>query len=188
MNVAVFGGASARPGDQAYEDALRLGSLLGAQGHAVMTGGYIGIMEAVSRGAKEAGGHVIGATCAEIENYRTGKANQWVEEEWKYTTLRDRMYALIDRCEAAVVMPGGVGTMAEMLVMWNELIINGSTSRPLILVGNCWQKVISQFLDTLGCYVGSKERNLIQIVPDVETAFEIISKIQSQKSSSLYQE
>lgn len=182
MKVAVFGGASARPGEQAYQDALRLGSLLGAQGHTVMTGGYIGVMEAASRGAKEAGGHVIGATCAEIEKYRDTKANQWVVEEWKYTTLRERMYALVDSCDAAVVMPGGVGTLAEMSVMWNELIINGSTPRTLILVGNSWQKVVSQFLDTLGCYVGTKERNLILIVPDVETASEVINQIQSPKS------
>jgi len=177
MKVAVFGGASARPGDQAYEDAMRLGGLLAAHGHTVMTGGYIGIMEAASRGAKEVGGHVIGVTCAEIEKYRSTKANQWVVEEWKYTTLRERMYALIDRCDAAVVMPGGVGTLAEMTVMWNELIVNGSKPRRLILVGNGWQKVVSQFLDSLGCYVGSKERNLIHIVPDVESAFEIINQI-----------
>lgn len=182
MKVAVFGGASARPDEQAYQDAMRLGSLLGAQGHTVMTGGYIGIMEAVSRGAREAGGHVIGATCAEIEKYRNTRANQWVAEEWKFTTLRERMYSLVDSCDAAVVMPGGVGTLAEMSVMWNELIINGSIPRTLVLVGNAWQKVLSQFLDTLGCYVGTKERSFIKIVPDVETASEIINQIQSPKS------
>jgi len=182
MKVSIFGGASARPGDQAYQDALRLGGLLAAHGHTVMTGGYVGIMEAASRGAREAGGHVIGATCLEIEKYRGAKINQWVEEERKYSTLRERMYALIDQCDAAVVMPGGVGTMAEMLVMWYELIVNGGTPRKLILVGSDWQKVISQFLDSLGCYVGYKERNLIQIAPDVDTAFEIINQNSSSKS------
>jgi hypothetical protein len=60
MYVTVFGGSEPKPGDQAYKDALLLGSLLGSGGHTVMTGGYMGTMEAVSRGVAEAGGHAIG--------------------------------------------------------------------------------------------------------------------------------
>jgi hypothetical protein len=176
MKVAVFGGASAKPGDQAYQDAMRLGSLLGAQGHTVMTGGYIGVMEAASRGARESGGHVIGVTCTDIERYRNGKANQWVMEEWSFTTLRERMYALIDNCDAAVVMPGGVGTLSELAVMWNELIVSSKSACPLILVGGDWQCVVSQFFDHLGGYIGSKERNLIQIVSDVDAAFNALNQ------------
>jgi uncharacterized protein (TIGR00730 family) len=174
MKVAIFGGASAKPGDQSYQDAQHLGRLLGSRGWTVMTGGYIGIMEAASRGACEAGGHVIGVTCAEIEKYRDTKANQWVMEEWNYTTLRERMYTLIDNCDAAVVMPGGVGTLTELAAMWNEMIVKGKMKRPLILVGQDWQRVISQFFDLFGGYVGAKERDLIQIVPDVDAAFEIL--------------
>lgn len=182
MKVAVFGGASAKPGDQCYSDALVLGRLLGEQGHTIMTGGYIGVMEAASRGAREAGGHVIGVTCTDIEKYRDTRANQWVVEEWRYTTLRERMYALIDQCDAAVVMPGGVGTLAELSVMWNELIVNGKKARPLILVGSDWQSVISQFIDALGSYFGPHVQNLIQIVPNVETAFNVIQTSDNKKS------
>lgn len=177
MKVAIFGGASAKPGDQSYLDAQHLGGLLGSQGWTVMTGGYIGIMEAASRGACEAGGHVIGVTCSEIEKYRDTKANQWVMEEWSYTTLRERMYTLIDNCDAAVVMPGGVGTLTELAAMWNELIVNRKKPRPLILVGQDWQRAISQFFDLFGGYIGVKERELIQIVPDVDAAFEILKSI-----------
>ncbi|MDI6694379.1 MAG: hypothetical protein QME21_04975 [Anaerolineales bacterium] len=63
--VTVFGGS--RPTPEDYEQALHLGRLLGGSGYIVLTGGYIGVMEAVSRGASEAGGHVIGVTCDEIE-------------------------------------------------------------------------------------------------------------------------
>ena len=66
--VTVFGGAS--PTEPDYNAALRLGKLLGQAGCSVLTGGYIGTMEAVSRGAAESGGHVIGVTCEEIEAWR----------------------------------------------------------------------------------------------------------------------
>ena len=65
MNITIFGGTKPQPGDADYREAERLGSLLARAGHTVITGGYIGTMEAVSKGAAEAGGHVIGVTCRE---------------------------------------------------------------------------------------------------------------------------
>lgn len=175
MKVAVFGGAAPQPGDEVYSQAINLGRLLALQGHTVMSGGYIGVMEAVSRGANEAGGQVIGITCGEIDRWRNGKANQWVKEELKYETLRERMYALIDQCEAAIVMPGGVGTLAELAVTWNEMIIKRDTSRLLILVGLDWQKLISQLFDSFGGFIPLKDRDLLHIVPDVEAAAELLN-------------
>jgi hypothetical protein len=176
MKVAVFGGSSTQPGEFAYEEAHRLGALLGERGHSVLTGGYNGVMQAASRGCREAGGHVIGITCTQIEAYRGATINQWVAEEIHFDNLRERMYALIYSCDAAIVMPGGVGTISEMMVMWNEMITGGLSPRPLILVGSEWNAVLSQFIDSLGIFVGLQDRELVQLVPDIDTAFE---KIQS---------
>jgi uncharacterized protein (TIGR00725 family) len=141
--VAIFGGSATIAGEGAYEDARYLGRLLGEHGDTVLTGAYSGVMEAASRGCKEGGGHVIGFTCAQIEALRGVNANPWVQEVRRFDTLRERMHALIDACEAAVVMPGGVGTLCELLVMWNEMIIDQKTVRPLLIVGKsgkpCWQ-------------------------------------------------
>ena len=63
MIVSVFGSAAPLPGQPLYQVGLELGRLLGEQGFSVMTGGYCGTMEAVSRGANEAGSNVIGVTC-----------------------------------------------------------------------------------------------------------------------------
>lgn len=175
MKVAVFGGASAEPGEKTYDEALRLGALLGANGHTVMTGGYGGVMHAASRGCSESGGHVVGVTCTQIEAWRGTKANQWVAEELHFETLRERMYALIDSCDAAIVMPGGVGTLCELMVMWNEMIINGSQPRPLIVVGREWAAVLSQFLDSLGSFIKVKDQELIQFVAVVDEAFETLN-------------
>ena len=56
IRVTVFGGSNPIPGDPNYEDALKLGKFLGASGYAVLTGGYIGTMEAVSKGTAQGGG------------------------------------------------------------------------------------------------------------------------------------
>ena len=88
MNITVFGGSTPTRTD--YEQAEILGRLLGEAGHTVLTGGYIGTMEAVSKGAAEAGAHVIGVTCEQIENWRPVGRNKWVIEERKYRTLGER--------------------------------------------------------------------------------------------------
>ena len=93
MQVTVFGGSEPRPGEPAYEEAFRLGRMIGQKGYTVLTGGYVGTMEAVSRGAAEAGGHVIGVTCDEIEAWRPVRPNAWVQEERRFPSLRQRLNA-----------------------------------------------------------------------------------------------
>ena len=172
--ITVFGGSKPTPGEPAYEEALKLGRLLGGAGYTVLTGGYIGTMEAVSRGAAEAGGHVIGVTCDEIEVWRPVLPNPWVQEEMRYPTLRQRLYALIDNCDAALALPGGIGTLAEIAIMWSQLQTGAAAPRPLILIGSGWQATLEAFYDTRGEYTAEKHRHLLTIAPDVEAAFQIL--------------
>jgi uncharacterized protein (TIGR00725 family) len=170
MNVTVFGGAQPQPGQPAYQEAYNLGHLLAENGHTVLTGGYIGVMEAVSRGAAEAGGHVIGVTCDDIEAWRGIKANAWVREERHYTGLRERLFALIDGCDAAMALSGGVGTLAEITLMWNQMLIDAIPPRPLIAVGPAWRNVFSIFFDQMGVYIDDKHRIWLRYADDVEQA------------------
>jgi uncharacterized protein (TIGR00730 family) len=182
MKVSVFGGSQPRPGSPAYEKARQLGELLAQRGHTVMTGGYIGTMEAVSRGAAEAGGHVIGVTCAEIERWRDVGANQWVKEERKEETLMERLQVLIRECDAAIALPGGPGTLTEICLTWNLIIIGAMHRRPLVLVGEGWQSVFDHFLNSLGTYIPDVQRELISFAKDGQTAVDMISNFIALRS------
>jgi uncharacterized protein (TIGR00730 family) len=171
FRVTVFGGSTPRPGEPAYQEAYQFGKLLGNAGYTVLTGGYIGTMEAVSRGTAECGGHVIGVTCDEIEAWRPTKPNSWVQQEMRFPTLKQRLYALIEECDAAIALPGGIGTLAEITVMWSQLQVGAGKPRPLILVGDGWEKMIQVLFDHLGAYVLNKYRNLVVLVPDTHEAF-----------------
>lgn len=155
-----------------YEQAQRLGSLLGAAGFTVLTGGYVGTMEAVSRGAAEAGGHVVGVTCEEIEAWRPVKHNQWVLEERRYGTLRERLSALIDGCDAALALPGGPGTLTEIALTWNLLVTDAISPRPLILIGPGWQATFEGYYAALSDYVPPAQRHWLTFASDVDAAFE----------------
>jgi uncharacterized protein (TIGR00730 family) len=175
--VTIFGGSLPKPGEAAYEQAFHLGKMLGKSGYTVLTGGYIGTMEAVSRGAAEAGGHVIGVTCDQIESWRPVQPNQWIEEEMRFPTLRERLFALIEESEAAIVLPGGVGTLAELAETWSHLQTGVLSPRPLILVGLGWKSVFDEFFVVMGAYVPERFRTLLTFVPTVEEAVSVLARV-----------
>ena len=174
MNISVFGGSQTKEGDAAYAEALELGRLLAQRGHIVLTGGYIGTMEAVSRGAHEAGGHVIGVTCEDIETWRPIKANAWVKEERRKKTLIERLHALIHESDAAIALPGGAGTLTEVALMWNLMIVESLHRRPLILVGRGWQATFDQFFNEFHTYMPVHQRDLLHFAEDVQTAVKLL--------------
>jgi uncharacterized protein (TIGR00730 family) len=173
--ISVFGGSAPKPGTPPYQEAYHLGELLGGAGLTVMTGGYTGTMEAASRGASEAGGHVIGVTSDEIEVWRPIGPNAWVAEEWRCQTLNERLNTLVEKCDAAIALPGGIGTLLEIALTWNQLVIEILDPKPMILVGGSWQTVMETFIVELGDYVGIDDRQFLAYAPDPESALELLT-------------
>jgi uncharacterized protein (TIGR00725 family) len=179
MNVTVFGSSQPKPADPDYEAAMTLGQLLGSDGHTVLTGGYIGTMEAVSRGASTAGAHVIGVTCDQIETFRPGKPNHWVKEERRYKYLYERIIALIEGCDAAIALPGGPGTLTEISTMWNLLLIGAISFRPLILIGSGWEFSFNTIFYQMDKYIPGEQRRWLSFAPDIDRGYARLSDFYS---------
>ncbi|MFM8828515.1 MAG: LOG family protein, partial [Actinomycetota bacterium] len=111
--------------------AGRAGRLLGEHGWTVATGGHDGAMAAVSRGAREAGAHVVGVT---MPGPQGRSPNAWVAEERPADDLFARLRMLLD-ADAWIAVAGGVGTLAEIAVAWNLMQNAHVAVRPLIVVG-----------------------------------------------------
>ena len=176
MNITIFGGSQPKPGSPAYAQAYELGKLLAQAGHVVLTGGYMGSMEAASRGANEAGGHVIGVTCADIEAWRSSRANAWVKEERRFATLQERLNELILACDAAIALPGGPGTLAEIALTWNLMIVHSIPHKPLILVGNEWKNVLETFQQEFAIYTYHDQAKFITFAGTIHEASELVSR------------
>ncbi len=166
--ISVFGSSAPQPGSVAYEEAQTVGRLLAEAGYAVATGGYSGTMTAVSQGAAEAGGHVIGVTSAQIEQFRPLGPNGWVQEEIKYETLTDRLLHLVKNNDGMIVLPGGIGTLSEMALAWSFLQVGEIELRPLALLGNLWRETIEQFYDPL--YIKEAYMAMLYFADTPETA------------------
>jgi uncharacterized protein (TIGR00730 family) len=175
MKVSVFGGSHPQPASPAYQEAGELGKMLAQAGHTVLTGGYIGTMEAVSRGAAEAGGHVIGVICADIEAWRAVKPNAWVQEERRFATMQERLNELVLACDAAIALPGGPGTLTEIALTWNLMIVRSMPPKPLILTGPGWKSLITAFYNSFEEYIPNNQRDLLRFAPDIKTAVAILN-------------
>lgn len=136
--AAVFGSARVTERDPEYATALRTGELLGRAGWVVMTGGYQGAMEAASRGASAAGGHVIGVTVAAWKDLRA--PNRWVAEERCTPSLLARLAELV-AADVLIAVGGGIGTLAEVALSWH-LKQHDQVGAPLILIGPSWERLV----------------------------------------------
>ena len=142
--IGVFGSSRREAGSDLYRQAYELGGALARAGYAVLTGGYAGSMAAASRGAAEAGGRVIGVTCAIFD---PTPPNPWLTEEIKAPSLLARLEIMLDRADGFVAVRGGIGTLSEVTLAWSLLqtrSLNGGT--PLVLLGAEWQGVLDAFM------------------------------------------
>ncbi len=138
--VTVFGSSRPREGDPAYAEARTLGSALASKGFLVCSGGYGGVMEAISRGAKDAGGRTLAVTA---EFFRA-RANRWVDEEVRVKTWQERLFELIRRGRGYVVCRGGTGTLVELAVVWEMLNKSVMRNKPFVVLGEFWKPVIER--------------------------------------------
>jgi len=138
--ITVFGSSRPRAGDADYEEARALGAALALRGFAVCTGGYGGVMEAVSRGAKDAGGKTYGVTA---EFFGRG-ANEWVDVEVRKKTLVERLFGLIEMGDGFVACKGGTGTLVELAVVWEMLNKSVMRGRPVAVLGTFWQPILER--------------------------------------------
>jgi uncharacterized protein (TIGR00730 family) len=134
--VAVFGSSTLREGEPAYEEARKLGHALAEQGAAVMTGGYGGAMAACSRGAHDAGGHVVGVTVELFEP--RGPANPWVRERVHTPDLYARLRHLVHEADGFVAVTGSIGTLTEVFLTWTMVSVDGRPHAPIVLMGGHW--------------------------------------------------
>jgi uncharacterized protein (TIGR00730 family) len=174
--ISVFGGSTPRPGSEAYQVAYDVGRLLAERGFAVATGGYSGTMTAVSQGASGAGGHVIGVTCDQIEQFRPLGVNLWVVEEIRYPTLQERLIHLVRSNDGMIVLPGGIGTLSEMALAWSFLQVGEISPRPLILLGDMWRETVEDFIDTQ--YVRPEHIRLLRFAEKPEDAVASVARSQ----------
>ncbi len=136
--VTIFGGSKCNEADLEYAQARRVGELLAAAGYTICTGGYLGVMEAASRGAREGGGRVLGI----VMNQFKGVPNRYLTDKVATPHFYERLQRLITRSIGFIAIRGGMGTVTELSLVWNKIQTSVIGPRPLVLLGECWPPIV----------------------------------------------
>ena len=185
QGVTIFGSARLAQDQKYCKMAYKLGGLLAKNGHAVVTGGGPGIMEAANHGAYEIGGRSIGLN---ITLQHEQFPNPYLTDSITFEYFFARKVALAMAAKVFVFFPGGFGTMdeiAEILCLMQE---NKMPKMPMFLIGKgywkSFDKVIKKMLDLK--LIGKNDPKIFKITDDVNEVVAAANKIGHPKISENY--
>jgi uncharacterized protein (TIGR00730 family) len=163
LEIGVMGSARLTESDDWWGRAHQLGVLLAGKGFVIVTGGYGGLMAAVSRGAHEMGGRVIGLP---MQHWTNVEPNQWNADLRWSSNYGTRLNHLLS-CDGVIALPGGVGTLSEMSIVWAASQTE-ERALPLVLLGECWLPVMQAIRENL--IVSDADLNLLRFAANPEDA------------------
>jgi uncharacterized protein (TIGR00730 family) len=172
--IACFGSARTRPDDPTYTTGEEVGRKLTAAGFAVITGGGPGAMEAVNKGASEAGGTSVGLG---IElPFETG-LNPWVDIGINFRYFFARKTMFVKYSQGFIVLPGGLGTLDELFEALTLVQTQKVTSFPLVLLGvDYWSGMIGWLRDTALTHgtINQSDIDMLNLTDDVDEAIALM--------------
>ncbi len=141
--VTVFGSSSAPAYSAEYNNALELGARLASKGYDVATGAYGGVMEAALKGASDYNVKRIGIGLDDPKR----EFNSYVGEKIIAGSYLERLGMLLDTGDVYIVLPGGTGSLLELVAAW-ALKERNLNDKKIICVGEVWYEMFQ----TLGFY------------------------------------
>jgi uncharacterized protein (TIGR00730 family) len=139
--VTIFGSARLNPGSFGYEETRRCAAKLARMGCDIVTGGGPGLMQAANEGAASLRGRAK-STGIRVHLPFEQESNAFVTEAYEHRTFFTRLHQFVLASDAFIVAPGGIGTVLELLLIWQLLQVNHLTDTPLVLVGKSWPGLV----------------------------------------------
>ncbi len=173
--VCAFGSARVKPGTPQYEAGIQLGSRLAKSGRTVITGGGPGLMEAVNKGAQQAGGRSVGLG---IELPFEEKLNPYLDVGivFRYFFVRKTMF--LKYSQGFVAMPGGFGTMDELFEALTLRQTGKVTNFPIVLFDEAyWRPLLDWVRGSVlaNGMISQADVDAIHITSDLDEAVALVT-------------
>lgn len=168
--ISVFGSARVTPDQPEYEQARRVGRLLGEAGYAVITGGGPGAMAAANRGCREAGGTSVGLG---IELPHEEGLNPYLDIGISFRYFFARKVMFVKYATGFVVLPGGFGTLDELFEAATLVQTEKVTRFPIVLLDSEYWGGLTGWIDEkLGDrgMISPGDLDLMEVVASAEDA------------------
>ena len=176
--VTIFGSARAKPGTVAYEETKRASTALAEMGCDIITGGGPGLMQAANAGVESAGNAQSMGIRVDLPFEQ--EVNPFVELAFEHRTFFTRLHHFVLASDAFIVAPGGIGTVLELMLIWQLLQVNHLQKTPLILVGKLWPGLVDWVRDGMLSFetplINAKDVDIPVCVANADEAIDIIRK------------
>lgn len=186
QGVTIFGSARLKEDDKYCKAARELGRLLAENGHAVITGGGPGIMEAANRGSYEYGGRSIGLN---ITLNHEQHPNPYLTDVLQFEYFFARKVMLAMSAKVYVFFPGGFGTMdefSEILILMQE---GKMPKMPMFLFGKSFWKPLDKFYTSKMQplkLIGKNDQKIYKLTDDINEIVRAANKIGHPKIKTNY--
>lgn len=141
--VTIFGSARAQPGTFVYDEVKRVAAALAEMGCDIITGGGPGLMQAANEGATSVNAPERNRSVGiRVDLPFEQEVNPFVEQAFEHKTFFTRLHHFVLTSDAFVVAPGGIGTVLELMMVWQLLQVRHVHDTPLILVGKMWANLV----------------------------------------------
>ena len=143
FRVTIFGSSRIARGSSQYDQVKDLARALSERGCEIVSGGGPGLMQAANEGSQEGDpGDQLRSIGVRIELPFEQGANPFVEKVYDHSTFYTRLHHFVRLSHAFVVVPGGIGTTLELMLVWQLLQVRHATDLPLVLVGPMWRELV----------------------------------------------
>jgi uncharacterized protein (TIGR00730 family) len=185
FRVTIFGSARIQSDSPIYQDVKWLASKLTKMQCDIVTGGGPGLMAAANEGSVAADPQDQTRSIGiRIDLDSEQETNPFVEEVFRHRTFFSRLHQFVLISNAFIIVPGGIGTTLEALMVWQLLQVRHLEPIPLIMIGPMWGDLVAwatQYMiqgETL--LADPSDLTIPHCVDTVQEAIEIIEKAQNQ--------
>ncbi len=179
--VTIFGSARAKPGTYVYDEVKRIATVLAEMGCDIITGGGPGLMQAANEGAASVGAPQRDRSVGiRVDLPFEQQSNPFVLEAFTHKTFFTRLHHFVLTSDAFVVTPGGIGTVLELMMIWQLLQVQHVRDTPLILVGKMWADLVewakAHLLTTQPPLANAEDMTIPRCVNTADEAIALLSE------------
>lgn len=184
-SVTIFGSSRITPESKIYDEVRLLASMLATMGCRIITGGGPGLMQAANEGAYKVYPNLKeGSVGLNIHLPLEQEPNTFVGRVYEHRTFFSRLQHFVLRSNAFIAVPGGIGTLLEVMMIWQLLQVGHLYNVPLILVGPMWSGLLEwakkSMVETEPMLADPVDMEIPRCVDKAEDAVEIIRKHYSE--------
>lgn len=182
FRVSIFGSGRIAESDPLFAEAQELGQRLAETGCGIVTGGGGGLMHAVDQGASRGKVSDPAEGDLPIRLVTDSDNSPFVERVYKHRTFFSRLHHFVRLSSAFIVLPGGIGSTLEAMMVWQLLQVKHLPPIPFLLYGDHWRGLLSWIGDESlrRGYISRADADLPILVDTVDEAVALISATKAE--------